>query len=73
MRVQIICHDNNAGLSRDRLITKEVLEEGGHQVDLTNNKNNEFNGKLYDINIFHEIIDQKYYKQATKNISFNEP
>ena len=68
MRIQIVCHDNNAGLSRDRQITKEVLEAGGHEVDLTNNKLQEFNNKLYDINIFHEIIDQKYYKQATKNI-----
>lgn len=73
MKVQIICHDNNAGLSRDRQITKEVLEQGGHEVDLTNNKLKEFNDKKYDINIFHEIIDAKYYKQATKNIFFPNP
>ncbi len=73
MKIQIVCHDNNAGLSRDRQITKEVLEEGGHEVDLTNNKNDEHNGKAYDINIFHEIIDKKYYKQARKNIFFPNP
>lgn len=73
MKIQIICHDNNAGLSRDRQITHEILKQAGHEVDLTNNKVNEKNNKQYDINIFHEIIDRKYYHQAKKNIFFPNP
>lgn len=71
--VNIICHDNGSGLSRDTAIVKEILEGAGYEVFYTNNKVNEFHNRTFDMNIFIEILDKKYFKQARKNIFIPNP
>ena len=71
--VNIICHDNGSGLSRDTAIVTEVLEDAGYEVFYTNNKEKQYHRRKFDMNIFIEILDRKYFYQGTRNIFIPNP
>lgn len=73
MKIQIVTHDNQAGLSRDREILRRILIQGGHKVYLCNNKVNEYHRDRFDINIFNEIIEKRYFNQAKYNVFIPNP
>lgn len=77
VRIQIIAHNNQAGLTKDREIVKTLLEERKHKIFLTDKEKQECHRGKFDVNIFMEhftpeCID-KYVPQAKKNILIPNP
>ena len=70
MKINLISNDNGVGLSRDMRIVKALLSN--HKctlIDLLERKEPE----PADINIFFEILNNRYYKYANYNLFFPNP
>lgn len=70
MRINLISNDNGVGLSQDMRIIKSILK--GHKctiVDLLTGQE----PKKADINIFFEILNNRFYPSAPVNLFFPNP
>ena len=77
MNIQIISPDNQAGLTKDRNIIKEVLENAGHKCFLTNKNEHHNHRRRFNINIFiehfNEFCIERYVPQSKVNILIPNP
>jgi glycosyltransferase involved in cell wall biosynthesis len=70
MKINLISHDNGVGLTQDVAICKRLLS--GHECKFVEIKSNQVPEKA-DINIFFELLNDKFYPFAKYNLFFPNP
>jgi glycosyltransferase involved in cell wall biosynthesis len=70
MKINLLSHDNGVGLTQDVKIVKKILEKKYivKFIDLRYDA-----PERADVNIFFEILDQRHYRSAKKNLFFPNP
>lgn len=69
MKINLISVDNGVGLTQDVNLVREILKP--HQCKFINVKG--VSHEKADINIFFEILNEKFYPLASKNLFFPNP
>jgi hypothetical protein len=72
-RINIVTVDNGFGLSRDRDVVRDLLVGAGYEVACTSIGSGYLPGRDFDINIFLEILDVRYFEFGRKQVLVPNP